>query len=600
MSRYPKSLAANRLLATILAAEGRDEDALRQYQLVVAVDPLHAEDYSGMASLAGRLGRHHEAGAYETIASDHRGKDSNGLAPIETSITPARLGILNERSGLLAQAVNQLRRVVEAERSRLDLYLVLARSLLFLRLSEETEHVLSAILTSAPDCLEANVIAAVLATRAGHRQEAQSHLDKAFACDPAGVIIDELWSAQGLPIEILEKRGDTLAEVSEPLSSASRRSAPPMESVSTAGATMPSFDSNAPEVEPVGVSGDEGLGTNLPFSTAFESRAEEPEQDFTESSWGERLVDRPAQEAGDQLNREELEDIEARAVSEEEPFGAHIADLADGPIGQSAEDMEATQAIPLAEPASGTRASQEGAFPPDLEDWFQENVLKVVELESAPESRTPEGSAGPARVEAGVESGPREHDTETGPTEEPSPTARSLDQQGPGQSDQHGRAEGLEPARDPEGSPKQESPPDVAAPAMEKRSARRWAMPGRDWKSPQEPVKSRLADLAEIVEREPLNNGSRFELAKALEEVDPTQAVSQYAIIVGSRDPRLMAGVKERLEELLAHGTPVHGLQRLLGDAYMQQGAYERAIEAYSLAFAELRSRQITDRGSGL
>ena len=57
-----------------------------------------------------------------------------------------------------------------------------------------------------------------------------------------------------------------------------------------------------------------------------------------------------------------------------------------------------------------------------------------------------------------------------------------------------------------------------------------------------------------------------------------------------------MGDIRQRLEGLLESGAKIHGLQRLLGDVCMQQGGFERAIEAYSLAFDELRSRQITDR----
>jgi hypothetical protein len=130
----------------------------------------------------------------------------------------------------------------------------------------------------------------------------------------------------------------------------------------------------------------------------------------------------------------------------------------------------------------------------------------------------------------------------------------------------------------------------------ERRGLRRWAVPSFERRRRDQPIRSKLADLAERVENEPLNNGSRFELAEELESADPAQAVAQYAIIVASRDPRLVTDVRQRLESLVSSGLRVHGLQRLVGDVCMQQGAFERAVEAYSLAFDELRSRQIVDR----
>ena len=60
---------------------------------------------------------------------------------------------------------------------------------------------------------------------------------------------------------------------------------------------------------------------------------------------------------------------------------------------------------------------------------------------------------------------------------------------------------------------------------------RRWTMPSFESPAPEEPIRSKLADLAETVGQEPLNNGARYEMAIALESADPAQAVAQYAII---------------------------------------------------------------------
>jgi tetratricopeptide (TPR) repeat protein len=132
-------------------------------------------------------------------------------------------------------------------------------------------------------------------------------------------------------------------------------------------------------------------------------------------------------------------------------------------------------------------------------------------------------------------------------------------------------------------------------------SERPWSVPEAHEPASFEPARSKLADMAEIVLREPLNNGARFALAQELEGAgEVEQAVIQYGVILTSRDPRLIEDVRTRLEWLLAGGAKIHGLQRLLGDAYMQLGLFERAIEAYSMAFDELRSRQITDKGRKL
>lgn len=315
---------------------------------------------------------------------------------------------------------------------------------------------------------------------------------------------------------------------------------------------------------------------------------EAPSPVWAESGHKGSLTGHGARAAQAEFDAEES-DVEVQETGAESPPEAPAAGdakLVDEPAPAAGAEEH--------EPVAAERAAA-GAFHfPDFEAWFQANVLDAV-LE-------PRDTAAHA-----VEPTPEEKEQPPAAGPEPTPTLDDLASTGNTLNDDQielaAPATPRSPA--PEFAP---TTPEAVAEAIGSQtqtkstgaeasdvSPRRWSMPSFDRRRRSEPIRSRLADLAETVDREPLNNGSRFELAQELETADPSQAVVQYSLIVASRDPRLVSDVRDRLEDLLSGGNRVHGLQRLLGDVCMQQGSFERAIECYSLAFDELRSRQITD-----
>jgi tetratricopeptide (TPR) repeat protein len=390
LAYYPKALRANELLGDAFTVQGKLEEALNQYALVTSVYPEDASTYAKMASIAEQLGCAEEAARYHALATDHFSGRNGQRTPFPQVISPARLAILNLRSGLAMQAIHQLGTILQQDCDRLDLYLVLARALWLANLSTKAEKVAEIILVASPDCLPAHIIAGAIAAGDGRRQEAKQHFDRAYETDPTGEVIQPLTADYEL--------GDLL-----------ERPAP----------TLPRFP------------------LHVPASTFY---------DF--DAWFEAKV---------------LSVAEAYPPVEEEQ-------------GEPELDTE---------------------LPAWLESW---------ELQAA----------------------------------EPKGTAVTR-------------------------------PTDVA---------------------PTPPTT--MANLRDRLAQEPLNNSLRFEYAQALEEAgELDQAVQQYGIIVRSRDPRLLPEIQNRLESLQAIGRRVHGLWRTLGDVYMQRGLYERAIDAYSLAFDELRSRQL-------
>jgi tetratricopeptide (TPR) repeat protein len=733
---YPRSVWAYRMLAQVLALQGRADEALRQYVLVVSAEPLDAEAYRTMVILASALDRKEDARRYRILAEDHHVGCSGDLSPMPAELSPTRMAILQERSGLTAQAIDSLRKAVASDSSRIDLYLLLARSLYRLRAFVDAQAVVNTILSASPDCLEANILAASLSARAGRGDDATAYRDLALGLDPTGRRLAQLAPALDMPPGLIRKA----PEVSFP----PRQYVPapqyaPQAHVGDAEKPMPVFshavEQNSPTDEPVAAVQDEDshpvseapvteetetaepetatatwdhdaavVRTDLesrPAAVPIGAAAEKPEARRDSAEITETSAPQVSPAAGgtphepfltehgieteprppDEVDKLEEEALDQALVEEPSP-------AVEPPTTEPHALEEAVTAPPGASEGSPTTPAEPMAAEPfpDFEAWFQENVLDIVESEMGPgppseetsgrlaqssEPRVPSSEFGaqssePASLDAApkpagaageVEDG---HDA-TSPTQDveaqgPASVVESAEAASPAQPQPLGAADLVLEQRDvsivqPEGAlisadtrsaasslERHEvgvgpSPPDSlekldgihprsgtvpaeldaestaqapareetfreaaeSEPSVEHRTVRRWSVPSFERRRREEPIRSKLADLAETVEREPLNNGSRFDLARELEGADPAQAVAQYAIIVRSRDPRLVSDVRDRLELLIAGGVKVHGLQRLAGDVCMQQGAFERAIEAYSLAFDELRSRQITD-----
>ena len=791
LQSFPKSLWAHTMTAEKLAHQGRDTEALEHYAIVIASDPLNAATHASMGALALKLGRYDRASRYELLAEDHRDARLE-VAELSRTVSPSRLAVLQERSGLLPQSVDSLNHALEIDATRVDLYLLLARSLFRLRRFEAAEEATITILSAYPDCLEANVIAAALFSRRGRMDESMGFLEAAYESDPIGTSIRSTWAGQELvtvmasrkPPEIqvpADERLQTGVATTPQAVETVPLGAEELEAESEANQQRVAPDTedepaeDGHEVRPVALIGasflaQKAVGASLPahepgpdhdqayvdaravtaFATNLEQHdlsdlAEDVEEPgvaaFTPGMWTET-----GQEVSPLLGTESVTTKPEPPESEIEPAASAEVDLSDGEpietaavtqydasrdtsfpeaadveIGDSVEagvdaETELTLTAELDESALQNAPSDELNFP-DFEAWFQENVLDPVEAEFGHEDKSEEqgapaspslpgretngaiaeddtsttelvaisafaaaesysaeehsseledtgeaaeqrdassevetqavsGQASPARLEisAGVDTdAPTEEgfsssgedltqdqefelDTESGSTfastspdesvgltaftyheaDASSPThaevdTPEIDERAIGTAeapeiDEAADEVAIEAAEALEIDEAALETAEAPESETERRSQRRRAMPRFSHRKRDQPIKSKLADLAETVGQEPLNNGLRYEMAQALETADPAQAVAQYAIIVSSRDPRLVADIRARLEALLTSGIKVHGLQRLLGDVCMQQGAFERAIEAYGLAFDELRSRQITDK----
>ena len=167
-----------------------------------------------MAALALNQGIYDRATHFQALADDLR-RDGSQLVAIPDRITPERLAILQERSGLLPQAVDGLTQAVARHYNRPDLYLLLARSLYGLRAFAEAERATLTLLSQFPDCLEANVMAAALFREKGRAQESAAYLERAFACDPTGKHIASCLAAQDMLPLLTTRKGPDVPSADE-------------------------------------------------------------------------------------------------------------------------------------------------------------------------------------------------------------------------------------------------------------------------------------------------------------------------------------------------------------------------------------------------
>jgi tetratricopeptide (TPR) repeat protein len=623
LSHFPKSIVPNRVLADILAAQGRATEALAQYALVAAVDPLDHTVYQAMAELAAQLRQTQPAFRLRTLSDDHHSGAADPSDVIPVQISAGRLAILQERSGLLPQAIDGFIGAVAADDSRLDLYLLLARSLFNLRLFDQAEEVVVSILSAAPDCLEANVIAACLCRRSGRIEDYASFLDVAFSCDPSGKRIACLVSAEDTA-SMLNGRAIAVVPLIDlgPLggTAAPRAITPLYTQINREAAIRSDAHEPIPSPSPSASRDDEGSPESLAGgltgtpSDVSESLTDGSEQSGTETPPNEPVASFSgrehgvASEQGSHLAGQEGED-DINFPDFEAWFKENVLDAVEPDVDT------AEQAVPTSDDEAEAVAPAAWQETSEQEEPATEGDAAANALEVADEPDIPPGDEAaayqddtPIAAETAdiwtssdelpsdallVESFPQtedapplevaEHAAEMPVDDEYDPviTVSSLDE-----------TASLNEAQDEAVQDKVSEEEEEPRPSV----LRRWVMPKFDRQSQEEPVRSKLADLAETVGQQPLNNGTRYDLAIELETADPAQAVAQYAIIVESRDPRLVTDVRRRLEALMETGAKIHGLQRLLGDVCMQQGAFERAIDCYSLAFDELRARQITDK----
>ncbi|GEM_PF-5283438 len=626
LKRFPKDARATEMLGKVGERDGHAAEAISRYVVLTQVHPLRVEPYAALARLLSASHRHDLAGRYESIAADHQSGDGGLVSMIAgCEVRPSRVAILNERSGLVPQATDGLRAQVEKDHTRTDLYLLLARCLYRLRLWDECEATTALVLNASPDCLEANVLAAALCYRSKRKREASGYLAKAVAVDPSGRDVRRVEAARDLPDDLM-KIEQPILEVSSPEPAPAAATAPSTQPAET-DAPIPSSSSDAPGEEASLVSsGNERQNiepstlpvmTDVPVAPVVppvvaertETARREPESTTSEPSTAGGQPEAHPVGPGTRPVPNETGSEEPSVTPLDRPFGplrprgptSFVWDVREpwpgSPTDHATEHLVAPPSLPEAyrgehgwQERNGEPQAADVPTPRQIDSRETAGMVKLSSSSSQPIDRESE-PAQPARAAASGDEAHAARDTPYVPASEinePSPPSVVTEAQ---------TATTSVAGKDDDAPVAPEDHSDEESHRQEKRrSFRRWAMPGREPKTAPPSPKSPLPNLAETVGREPLNNGARFELAKALTTAGaPDQAVSQYGLIIESHDPRLVGPVREELERLLTSGVKVHGLQRLLGDAYMQQGAYERAIESYSLAFDELRSRQITE-----
>lgn len=190
LSSYPDAVRVLSVRARALHAMGETARAAQDYARVLEITPADAQSMTGLMRCQLRLGRRREAAltARQLLDYDAGCVDAARLVrEAGGDVGPAgRVLRLRQRfaAGFTAQAIADLRAILDAAPDRADLQVILAEMLWRAGLRVTTIELCQAILDAQPDCLNANVMLHALWSRAGSTDMSAIYLRAAARFDP--------------------------------------------------------------------------------------------------------------------------------------------------------------------------------------------------------------------------------------------------------------------------------------------------------------------------------------------------------------------------------------------------------------------------------
>jgi tetratricopeptide (TPR) repeat protein len=104
------------------------------------------------------------------------------------------------------------------------------------------------------------------------------------------------------------------------------------------------------------------------------------------------------------------------------------------------------------------------------------------------------------------------------------------------------------------------------------------------------PVRRRIDDLAERLKANPRDYPLRLELARLhREEQEWAAALTEYQDLISAR--KFLPNILDDLELMLKRGVEQARVYQLMGDAYLQENALDKALQMYRLAQQALTKR---------
>ena len=204
---YPKHLEATGLLAEALRSRGEAAEARSLFLRVVSADPgslfahwalsMLAESAGDLAWAIWELQRAWECDPGHPEVR----KELLRLTGTRPSLTAFGLARTHARGGLLQQASDEMRDILNAEPERLDVAVALAETLWQAGLREEAARVCEAVLADSPDCLRAGLVLGTWLSGgpAEGRARGAELLRNTLQLDPQGLVAAELLAEQAPP-----------------------------------------------------------------------------------------------------------------------------------------------------------------------------------------------------------------------------------------------------------------------------------------------------------------------------------------------------------------------------------------------------------------
>ncbi len=197
INRFPKNLAAFRLLGRSLMLETRWEEAGEVLQRVLSVQPDDANVHNWLAQVYQRIKQPERVIWHLERVFDHEPNDTtviDNLRELYRNHRNREVGKLRLTTGAVArqfsqnhqhdQAISLLRDALSQTPQRVDLRLQLARTLMQAGRDVDAAEVAFELLRQLPDCLEANAILAQIWMAEGRPSDAQRYISRIEALDP--------------------------------------------------------------------------------------------------------------------------------------------------------------------------------------------------------------------------------------------------------------------------------------------------------------------------------------------------------------------------------------------------------------------------------
>ncbi len=193
LKQFPRHVETYRLLGKALLEQDRLADAADVFHRVLSADPEDFIAHAGLAIVHRQQNLLREAawhmerafevepynGAIRESLQDLIGR-RDGLPPEQLTLTPGALARMHVQGELYAQAIAELRRLLELEPNRVDLQVLLAEALWRdgqrIGAAEECNRILAQL----PDCIKARAILAEVYLVTDRVDEAQEHLRRVF------------------------------------------------------------------------------------------------------------------------------------------------------------------------------------------------------------------------------------------------------------------------------------------------------------------------------------------------------------------------------------------------------------------------------------